>query len=134
MTLGDLATHRSGLPQEASGDYNPAKLKTFLAAYQLPRDPGAAYEYSNLGFALLGYTLAQMEHIEPAKHDCSSLHVKVPLCAATARRLRRHPVSMRRARAAAIDSRSGAPIRSEPHRAMRASISGTFDLVVTWTG
>lgn len=49
MTLGDLATHRSGLPQEASGDYNPAKLKAFLAAYQLPRDPGAAYEYSNLG-------------------------------------------------------------------------------------
>jgi serine-type D-Ala-D-Ala carboxypeptidase/endopeptidase len=62
ITLGDLATHHSGLPQEASGDYNAAKLKAFLGAYKLPRDPGAAFEYSNLGFALLGYALAQLEH------------------------------------------------------------------------
>jgi serine-type D-Ala-D-Ala carboxypeptidase/endopeptidase len=62
MTLGHLATHHSGLPQEASGDYTAAKLKAFLAAYELPRDPGASYEYSNLGFALLGYALARLEH------------------------------------------------------------------------
>ena len=62
MTLGDLATHHSGLPREALGDYRAAKLKAYLAAYQLPRDPGAAYEYSNGGFALLGYALVQLEH------------------------------------------------------------------------
>jgi CubicO group peptidase (beta-lactamase class C family) len=38
------------------------KLKAFLAGYELPRDPGASYEYSNLGFGLLGYALAQSRH------------------------------------------------------------------------
>jgi D-alanyl-D-alanine-carboxypeptidase/D-alanyl-D-alanine-endopeptidase len=38
------------------------KLKAFLAEYELPRDPGASYEYSNLGFGLLGYALAQSAH------------------------------------------------------------------------
>jgi D-alanyl-D-alanine-carboxypeptidase/D-alanyl-D-alanine-endopeptidase len=70
MTLGDLATHHSGLPRMPSNfmpkdpanpyaDYDAAKLKEFLAGYQLPRDPGASYEYSNLGFGLLGHALAQ---------------------------------------------------------------------------
>jgi serine-type D-Ala-D-Ala carboxypeptidase/endopeptidase len=62
ITLGDLATHHSGLPQEAFGDYNAARMKAILGVYKLPRDPGAAFEYSNLGFALLGYALAQLEH------------------------------------------------------------------------
>jgi CubicO group peptidase (beta-lactamase class C family) len=39
ITLGDLATHHSGLPQEAFGDYNAAKMKTILGVYKLPRDP-----------------------------------------------------------------------------------------------
>jgi D-alanyl-D-alanine-carboxypeptidase/D-alanyl-D-alanine-endopeptidase len=42
--------------------YNAAKLKAILARYELPRDPGASYEYSNLGFGFLGYALAQSEH------------------------------------------------------------------------
>ena len=65
ITLGDLATQRSGLPRLPSNllgkdpsnpyaDYDAAKLKAFLAGYELPRDPGAAYEYSNLGLGLLG--------------------------------------------------------------------------------
>jgi D-alanyl-D-alanine-carboxypeptidase/D-alanyl-D-alanine-endopeptidase len=73
ITLGDLATQHSGLPRLPSNllpkdsadpyaDYDAAKLKAFLAEYQLPRDPGATYEYSNLGFGLLGYALAQLEH------------------------------------------------------------------------
>ena len=62
ITLEHLATHHAGLPREGLGDYRAAKLKAYLAAYQLPRDPGAAYEYSNGGFALLGYALAQLEH------------------------------------------------------------------------
>jgi CubicO group peptidase (beta-lactamase class C family) len=73
ITLGDLASQHSGLPRMPSNflprdpanpyaDYDAAKLKAFLAGYRLPRDPGAAYEYSNLGFGLLGYALAQLEH------------------------------------------------------------------------
>jgi D-alanyl-D-alanine-carboxypeptidase/D-alanyl-D-alanine-endopeptidase len=71
ITLGDLATHHSGLPRMPSNfrpkdpanpfaDYDAAKLREFLAGYQLPRDPGASYEYSNLGFGLLGHALAQI--------------------------------------------------------------------------
>jgi serine-type D-Ala-D-Ala carboxypeptidase/endopeptidase len=73
ITLGELATQHSGLPREPSNllpndlanpfaDYDAAKLKAFLAGYELRRDPGAAYEYSNLGFGLLGYALAQLNH------------------------------------------------------------------------
>lgn len=73
ITLGELATHHSALPRLPSNllpkdgadpyaDYDAAKLKEFLAGYELPRDPGAVYEYSNLGFGLLGYALAQSEH------------------------------------------------------------------------
>jgi serine-type D-Ala-D-Ala carboxypeptidase/endopeptidase len=72
ITLGELATQHSGLPglpanllpKDAANpfaDYDTAKLKAFLAGYELPRDPGASYEYSNLGFGLLGYALAQSE-------------------------------------------------------------------------
>jgi serine-type D-Ala-D-Ala carboxypeptidase/endopeptidase len=73
ITLGELGTQTSGLPRLPSNllpkdlsnpyvDYDAAKLKAFLAGYQLPRDPGASYEYSNLGFGLLGYALGQLEH------------------------------------------------------------------------
>ncbi len=70
ITLGNLATQHSGLPrlpgnlaptdmQNPYADYDGKKLKTFLAGYTLPRDPGSSYEYSNLGVGLLGYALAQ---------------------------------------------------------------------------
>jgi serine-type D-Ala-D-Ala carboxypeptidase/endopeptidase len=73
ITLGTLATHHSGLPRlptnlqpkdpsDPYADYDAAKLKAFLDGYELPRDPGASYEYSNLGFGLLGHALAQMDH------------------------------------------------------------------------
>src|SRR5215471_1483519 len=73
ITLGELGTQHSGLPRESTNllpkdsanpfaDYDTAKLKVFLAGYRLPRDPGAAYEYSNLGFGLLGHALAQLGH------------------------------------------------------------------------
>lgn len=74
ITLGALATQYSGLPrlptnmlpadpENPYADYDAAKLKSFLGSYKLPRDPGAAYEYSNLGFGLLGYALAQADHV-----------------------------------------------------------------------
>jgi CubicO group peptidase (beta-lactamase class C family) len=70
ITLGLLAEQFSGLPQlpdnlqpadlgNPYADYGRDRLKTFLAGYALPRDPGAAYEYSNLGFGLLGEALAE---------------------------------------------------------------------------
>ena len=72
ITLGYLATQYSGLPRMPSNflpkdpsnpyaDYDAVKLKAFLAGYELPRDPGASYEYSNLGFGLLGYALAHLD-------------------------------------------------------------------------
>jgi D-alanyl-D-alanine-carboxypeptidase/D-alanyl-D-alanine-endopeptidase len=73
ITLAALATQHSALPRLPSNmlpkdaadpyaDYDATKLKAFLAEYELPRDPGNVYEYSNLGFGLLGYALAQSEH------------------------------------------------------------------------
>ncbi len=70
ITLADLATQRSGLPRLPTNqspadpanpyaDYSAVQLSAFLANYNLPRDPGASYEYSNLGFGLLGYALAR---------------------------------------------------------------------------
>jgi CubicO group peptidase (beta-lactamase class C family) len=72
ITLLDLATHTSGLPDFpgnlASGSelnplagYDAARLKSFLARYALPRDPGAAWVYSSLGMGLLGDLLARRE-------------------------------------------------------------------------
>lgn len=60
ITLLDLATHHSGLPLEIAhrADFTLPELYDFLNHYQLPRDPGAAYEYSNLGVGLLGQILA----------------------------------------------------------------------------
>jgi serine-type D-Ala-D-Ala carboxypeptidase/endopeptidase len=60
ITLLDLATHHSGLPREPShpSDYTLEQVYDFLNHYELTRDPGAAYEYSNLGAGLLGQILA----------------------------------------------------------------------------
>jgi CubicO group peptidase (beta-lactamase class C family) len=62
ITLVDLATHTSGLPRQPSmpGDsYSPSEMFAFLASYRLQRGPGAQFEYSNLGVALLADALAQ---------------------------------------------------------------------------
>lgn len=77
ITLVDLATQTSGLPRLPSNlaprdpnnpyaDYDEAKLLAFLATYSLQRAPGARYEYSNLGFGLLGYLLARRLHVDYA--------------------------------------------------------------------
>lgn len=68
ITLLDLATHTSGLPfmpdqMPAFGDSTAIKpsnadIYRFLAHYRLPRDPGADWDYSNVGYWLLGQALA----------------------------------------------------------------------------
>jgi D-alanyl-D-alanine-carboxypeptidase/D-alanyl-D-alanine-endopeptidase len=70
ITLVDLATHTSGLPRVPSNmtpkdkanpyaDYSVDQLYQFLSGYQLTRDIGSRYEYSNLGGGLLGHLLAR---------------------------------------------------------------------------
>ena len=69
ITLLDLATQSSGLPRMPANftprdsmnpysDYSVQQMYDFLAGYQLTRDIGAEYEYSNLGMGLLGHALA----------------------------------------------------------------------------
>jgi serine-type D-Ala-D-Ala carboxypeptidase/endopeptidase len=57
ITLLQLATHTSGLPRDWNGGCTPENLYSFLSSYKLPRDPGAEYEYSNLGACLLGQVI-----------------------------------------------------------------------------
>ena len=69
ITLLDLATQSSGLPRlpanlrpknsnDPYADYRSGDLKEFLSSYRLRSSPGDHYEYSNLGFGLLGLALA----------------------------------------------------------------------------
>jgi len=70
ITLLDLATHHSGLPRLADNhipadlanpyaDFTIEKVYAFLSAHQLRREPGSAFEYSNVGMGLLGHLLAR---------------------------------------------------------------------------
>jgi len=70
ITLLDLATHRSGLPglpgnmsptdaANPYADYTVEQMYAFLSSYELRRDVGSEYEYSNLGGGLLGHVLTR---------------------------------------------------------------------------
>lgn len=70
ITLLDLATQTSGLPRMPDNfapkdrtnpyaDYTVDQMYAFLSGYQLTRDIGSQYEYSNLGVGLLGHALAR---------------------------------------------------------------------------
>jgi CubicO group peptidase (beta-lactamase class C family) len=72
ITLRLLAAQRSGLPRMPANfapadptnpyaDYDSGRMYGFLSGYDLPRDPGTRYEYSNLGVGLLGSLLARKE-------------------------------------------------------------------------
>jgi serine-type D-Ala-D-Ala carboxypeptidase/endopeptidase len=80
ITLADLATHTSGLPTfppvtrpfeeyrspteffdalfGAIKLYSVADLKGWLRDFKLPRAPGSGWEYSNMGYAVLGLALS----------------------------------------------------------------------------
>jgi len=73
ITLQDLATQTSGLPRLPTNlaitdpanpyaDYTVDELYAFLNSYTLTRDPGAQFEYSNVGVGLLGHALALRAH------------------------------------------------------------------------
>jgi CubicO group peptidase (beta-lactamase class C family) len=66
----DLATHRSGLPRlpanmtpkdpaDPYADYSAERLLDFLRGFKASIARDTRWEYSNLGFGLLGYALAQ---------------------------------------------------------------------------
>lgn len=70
IRLRHLAIHRSGLPanpdnlcsrglRQPFACYDLDRLHAFLNGYTLPREPGAAWEYSNLGVGLLGHALSR---------------------------------------------------------------------------
>ncbi len=70
ITLQDLSSQTSGLPRlpdnlepkdmaNPYADYSSEQLYKFLSTYQLTRDIGSKYEYSNLGVGLLGWALAR---------------------------------------------------------------------------
>ena len=69
ITLQDLSTQSSGLPRMPLNfqprdelnpfvDYSVEQLYEFLSGYQLTRDIGDKYEYSNVGVGLLGHALS----------------------------------------------------------------------------
>src|SRR5687768_6871573 len=68
ISLLDLATHRSGLPNnpdnlclqtwDAFGCFTPERLYEFLNGHTLAAEPGATWLYSNVGVGLLGHALA----------------------------------------------------------------------------
>jgi D-alanyl-D-alanine-carboxypeptidase/D-alanyl-D-alanine-endopeptidase len=68
ITLGNLSEQNSGLPRMPNNfrpkdpknpyaDYGVPQLYDFVSHYSLTRDPGAQFEYSNLGVGLLGHVL-----------------------------------------------------------------------------
>jgi len=70
ITLLDIVTHTSGLPRmpddlsqheddaAITANYSLRQLYEFLSRYELPRDPGESYEYSNI-LGVLGEGLAR---------------------------------------------------------------------------
>jgi CubicO group peptidase (beta-lactamase class C family) len=68
ITLLDLATHTSGLPfmpenapafnDPAATKYSATDLRQYVTSYQLTRDIGAEWDYSNIGYWLLSEALS----------------------------------------------------------------------------
>lgn len=70
ITLLDLATHQSGLlamptnvemneKPNPGASYRPVDLYDYIAERGLAKNPNTTYQYSNLGYALLGMALAE---------------------------------------------------------------------------
>src|SRR5438105_8125697 len=82
ITLLDLATHTSGLPfmpadappfnDPTAAKYSTGDLKRYLASYQLTRDVGSDWDYSNIGYWVLGEALSARagKNIEDLIRSC----------------------------------------------------------------
>ncbi|MBL8523426.1 MAG: serine hydrolase [Betaproteobacteria bacterium] len=75
IRMVDIATQRSGLPRLAPNmlpkdpknpyaDYGEADLLDFVKNFRPTRARNAEYEYSNIGFGLLGYALVRAAKVE----------------------------------------------------------------------
>ncbi|MEZ5404140.1 MAG: serine hydrolase domain-containing protein [Bryobacteraceae bacterium] len=75
ITLLSLATHFSGLPpmpdnihpadrSNPAADYHPKQLFEFIARHGVRRPGNARFEYSNLGYALLGTVLGRAASVD----------------------------------------------------------------------
>lgn len=63
ITLGDLATHSSGLPYQPSGwivnkHYTTPQVYEFLSNSTFEDEPGTVAKYSNLGMGMVGHALS----------------------------------------------------------------------------
>lgn len=63
ITLGDLATHTSGLPYQPSGwivnkHYTTPQVYEFLSNSIIEDEPGTVAKYSNLGMGMVGHALS----------------------------------------------------------------------------
>jgi serine-type D-Ala-D-Ala carboxypeptidase/endopeptidase len=72
ITLKLLSAQHSGLPRMPNNfeprdqsnpyaDYDSTRLLAFLSGHTLTREPGARYEYSNVGVGLLGFALSRRD-------------------------------------------------------------------------
>lgn len=88
ITLADLATHTSGLPLRPNNlvpgnpdnkyaGYTTALLYQFVAGYTPPHGIGTTYDYSNVGFGLLGDALARRANMP--YRDVIASHILTPL-------------------------------------------------------
>jgi serine-type D-Ala-D-Ala carboxypeptidase/endopeptidase len=75
ISLLDLGTHMSGLPNmppnvavtdfnNPNADMTADQFLKSVAAYELTRDVGSEYEYSNAGYQLLGLAIADAAHTD----------------------------------------------------------------------
>jgi CubicO group peptidase (beta-lactamase class C family) len=88
ITLADLATHTAGLPLRPANlpskdpvnpyaGYTGDELYAFLSFFKLKQAPGTNYEYSNVGYGLLGLALARRENTDYA--DLVAKRITLPL-------------------------------------------------------
>ena len=79
ITLRQLITHTSGLPREydRTKTASEAEVLAQLQGLSLENPPGQTFSYSNLGFVMLGTTVAHASHV--AFRDFVTKHIFEPL-------------------------------------------------------